>query len=172
MLSKEFPVYQLNEHKTSQICHKTQEKAKNLYLKINGISTKIYPVLTYKMGCRNGCINRDKNAINNFKLIVSNLLKTKMRPEIFTQKNKILSIATKKIKPSNLKRRSSNDLTGKKIVSLRKSVYVNKWNRKIVMIFLINLLIRVSFKSAFAAKLNNPYIKKLLHFPIFTGLIR
>ena len=43
---------------------------------------------------------------------------------LFVHNNKTLSIAPKKIKPSNLKRRSSKDSTGKQIVSLRKTVYV------------------------------------------------
>jgi hypothetical protein len=124
MLSKKFPTYQLNEHNTSKIHHKTLNETQNLYLKKDNIMKKIYPVLTYQMGCRKGCINRDKNAINNFRSIVNNLLKTQTRPLKFTHNNKTLSIAPENEKPSNLKRRSSNDITEKEIVSLHKTVHV------------------------------------------------
>jgi len=52
------------------------------------IITKIHSVLTFKMNNAMGCINRDRNAVLNMYQIVSELVKTKERPEIFQRNQK------------------------------------------------------------------------------------
>lgn len=88
-LKKHFKVYNLDEHKTSKICYKTQEETKNLKVKIkkkdkeikNEKETnknitkeeikKLHPVLTYHMeNNRIGCLNRDKNSCLNMLEII------------------------------------------------------------------------------------------------------
>ncbi len=50
---------------------------------------KLHSVLTYKLENNgSGCINRDKNACMNFKIIVNSLIATKERPKRFQRKTK------------------------------------------------------------------------------------
>ena len=55
-------------------------------LKEDGKIRKLHSVLTFKMGMnRIGCINRDKNAVYNFRAITKSLIETKKRPAIFSR---------------------------------------------------------------------------------------
>ena len=84
MLKKQFEVDQINEHKTSMISSKTFGKTKNLIIEKNKKLTRLHSVLTYKMSDRRtGCIQRDKNAVNNYETIVTSLIKTGERPIVF-----------------------------------------------------------------------------------------
>ena len=84
-LSKEFTIYMIDEHKTSQINYKTGKKNENLYLPDKtGTLRKIHSVLTYKMeNGRLGCINRDKSATKSMKYITDYFLRTRERPKIY-----------------------------------------------------------------------------------------
>ena len=86
MLSKRFKVHQLDEYNTSKLSCKTLKETNNLSLYINGDYRELHSVLTYKMGNgRMGCINRDLNAVKNFKQIVESLLKEQKRPKEFSR---------------------------------------------------------------------------------------
>jgi hypothetical protein len=109
-LNKHFEMYLIDEFRTSIIHHKTGERMKNLVVKqmkntkritnkrsnkvrkskkTNKIG-KIHSVLTFKMenGCR-GCINRDRNAVNNMEKIYKHYIRyisqeeETIRPEVF-----------------------------------------------------------------------------------------
>ena len=50
---------------------------------------KMHSILTYKLeNGRMGCINRDKNSVNNMKIITETYLETKERPKIYCRPNK------------------------------------------------------------------------------------
>ena len=87
-LKEAFPVYNVDEYKTSCITNKTKEPNKNLYLiGKDGNYHKMHPILTYKM-CNNGRIgniNRDRNAVMNIREIVERWLEKQERPEIFNR---------------------------------------------------------------------------------------
>ena len=58
-----------------------------------GVIRKIHAILTYKMSNkRKGCINRDKNAVNNMKRITEQYMKDLTRPEQFKRGEKIKEI--------------------------------------------------------------------------------
>ncbi len=78
-LSKDFTVHLIDEYKTSQLNHKTLLPQKNL--EISG--KKLHAVLTFKLGQRKACINRDKNAVLNMKAITLNLIQKGKRPKEF-----------------------------------------------------------------------------------------
>ena len=106
MLRKKFKVHLLDEYKTSKLNYKTLQETKKLNLYFNNEYRELHSVLTYQMGNnRMGCINRDLNAVHNFKQIVESLLKTKERPEAFKRSKKIKSTNRSKkvkIKDNNL----------------------------------------------------------------------
>lgn len=81
-LNEKYEIYNLDEYRTSCLNYKTETYCDNLQVKgDDGIIRKIHSVLTYKMESnRYGCINRDKNAVNNMKKLVDSYLKTKERP--------------------------------------------------------------------------------------------
>lgn len=81
-LAQRFKVFNLDEFRTSCLSYKTEDYCNNLkIIDENGITRKIHSVLTYKMeNNRYGCINRDKNAVNNMKKIVDSYLLQKERP--------------------------------------------------------------------------------------------
>ena len=93
----------LDEFRTSLVCSKTKYtenknendiECKNLKLYVkyksntkngtkreeDGKIRKLHSVLTFKMG-----INRDKNAVYNFRAITKSLIETKKRPAIFSR---------------------------------------------------------------------------------------
>jgi predicted transcriptional regulator YheO len=80
-LKRDFKVYHINEYNTSKIHHKTKEVMENLQIKTKNGFKKLHSVITFKKGLRGmGCINRDKNAVKNMKIITESLIKTKKRP--------------------------------------------------------------------------------------------
>ena len=82
-LDERFNVYHIDEYKTSIINYKTGERCKNLICD----NLKIHSVLTYQTSNgRLGCMNRDKNSVNNMKKITESLLKTQKRPILFSRK--------------------------------------------------------------------------------------
>jgi len=82
VISKRFNVYNLDEYRTSCLNYKTEERNTNLIITDKyGIKREIHSVLTYKLESnRYGCINRDKNAVNNMKKLVDSYLNHKIRP--------------------------------------------------------------------------------------------
>ena len=89
-LVEQFTTYEINEHNTSKICYKTGVKCKNLYLSHNQCKptekSKIHTVLTYTMSNgRTGCINRDKNGVNNFKIITESWINSRTIPSEYHQ---------------------------------------------------------------------------------------
>ena len=82
---KNYTVYNLDEFRTSCLNYKTEEKCENIYLPDKkGKERKIHSILTYQTESkRMGCINRDKNAVNNMVKIINYYLKNKSRPEKF-----------------------------------------------------------------------------------------
>jgi len=91
ILGKHYKVVKIDEYNTSKISHKTQEKMEdNLYVKFISkkkkkvVEKSLHSVLTYKMGNnRIGCINRDKNAVENMRIITNSLLENKTRPKVY-----------------------------------------------------------------------------------------
>ena len=85
-LKRDFKVVHIDEYNTSKIHHETKEKTENLKLNINGKMKKIHAVLTFKKSdggmC---CINRDKNAVKNMKIITESLLTHKKRPQEYSR---------------------------------------------------------------------------------------
>ena len=85
-LKRDFKVLHIDEYNTSKIHHETKEKTENLKLNINGKMKKIHAVLTFKKSdggmC---CINRDKNAVKNMKIITESLLTHKKRPQEYSR---------------------------------------------------------------------------------------
>ena len=81
-IAERFGVYNIDEFRTSKLNYKTEAKSKNLYLPDKkGKTREIHAILTYKMeNNRLGCINRDKNAVNNIKKIVKHYFETGQRP--------------------------------------------------------------------------------------------
>jgi hypothetical protein len=77
-----YRVYDLDEFRTSCLNHKTLERCDNMYLPDKkGVMRKKHSILTYQMeNNRRGCINRDKNSVNNMIRIVKQFLKDKTRP--------------------------------------------------------------------------------------------
>ena len=82
-IAERFKVYSIDEFRTSCLNYKTEEKSKNLYLPTGKDKQlrKIHSILTYKMeNKRQGCINRDRNAVLNMRKIVQHYFKTGERP--------------------------------------------------------------------------------------------
>ena len=84
-LAKHFTIFNIDEHRTSKINCKTYKENKNLYLPDKkNVMREMHSILTYQMeNNRKGCINRDKNAVNNMITIVRSFLKDRSRPEVF-----------------------------------------------------------------------------------------
>ena len=99
LLSTQIKVYNLDEFRTSKLNYKTEEESNNLYLPDkNKKIRKLHSVLTYKMeNGQIGCINRDKNAVNNMIKIVKYYLENKKRPIKYCR-----SIEPKGVNPSIL----------------------------------------------------------------------
>jgi hypothetical protein len=82
-LGEYFKIYSIDEYRTSLLNYKTEEVSENLYLPDKkGVIRKIHSILTYQMeNKRTGCINRDKNSVNNMAKITKNFLEYKEIPE-------------------------------------------------------------------------------------------
>ena len=103
-LAEKFKVFNLDEFRTSCLHHKTEEKCDNLMVTSkDGIKRSIHSVLTYKNENKGyGCINRDKNSVNNMKKIVSSYLLNKERPLKYRRDHKLEKGATTKKLGDNL----------------------------------------------------------------------
>jgi hypothetical protein len=90
-LAKHFTIFNIDEHRTSMINCKTYKKNKNLYLPDKkNVMREMHSILTYQMeNNRKGCINRDKNAVNNMITIVNSFLKDRSRPKVFRREKLI-----------------------------------------------------------------------------------
>ena len=81
-LKTRFPIYNIDEFRTSCLNYITEEPCKNLYLpdKTN-IERKMHSILTYKMkNKRLGCVNRDKNGCKNIQNLYSLLYFSGLSP--------------------------------------------------------------------------------------------
>ena len=92
-LAEYFKVYNIDEFRSSCLNYKTEEKSENLYLPDKqGELRKIHSILTYQTESkRMGCINRDKNAVNNMVKIVKEYIEKKERPLKFRRDYKCQS---------------------------------------------------------------------------------
>ncbi|AYV80539.1 MAG: hypothetical protein Harvfovirus2_69 [Harvfovirus sp.] len=89
-LAKRFKVYLIDEFRTSCLNYKTEQRCENLYIELNSKVRKIHSVLTYQMqNKRLGCINRDRNAVQNMRKIVHHYLATGKRLERYSRSYKI-----------------------------------------------------------------------------------
>ena len=109
-LAEYYPIYNLDEYRTSCINHKTETLTENIYLPDkNGKSRKIHSILTYQTESKRlECINRDENSVNNMIKLVNYYFEHKDRPEIFKRGNNNIQqkiptpkISTRKSKVSN-----------------------------------------------------------------------
>ena len=109
-LAEYYPIYYLDEFRTSCINHKTETLTENIYLPDkNGKSRKIHSILTYQTESKRlGCINRDENSVNNMIKLVDYYFEFKDRPEVFKRRTQ-QKISTPK-KSSNRKSKVSNDV--------------------------------------------------------------
>ena len=82
-LGEYFTIYSIDEYRTSLLNYKTEEVSENLYLPDKtGVIRKMHSILTYQMeNKRTGCINRDKNSVNNMAKITNYFLEYKEIPE-------------------------------------------------------------------------------------------
>ena len=127
LLSKKFKVYTLNEYKTSQICSKTLEKTSNLVVPIKEKLTKLHSVQTYQMlNNRLGCINRDKNAIHNYKTIVHSLLENGKRPLAFAKNSSNQRSTKNPIVNSKMAQKGKNNLKGTNREQQKNSKVINQ----------------------------------------------
>lgn len=101
-IKEKFPVYNLDEFRTSCLNYKTEELCQNIYLPDKkGKLRKIHAILTYQMeNKRYGCINRDWNSVKNMKKIVDYWFENKERPIKFRRE---YDLVTKSLKVSNQK---------------------------------------------------------------------
>ena len=89
ILSKSYKMIKIDEYNTSKISYKTGEEMKdNLLVKFISRKKKkqvekyLHSVLTYKMSNRRmGCINRDRNAVENMRIIAYSLIDKQIRPK-------------------------------------------------------------------------------------------
>jgi len=93
-LQETFKVYNIDEFRTSCLCHKTEELCDNLYMKFKKDpkqkERKIHSILTYQMeNNRKGCINRDKNGCKNIQKVFQSYILTGERPERYRREYKL-----------------------------------------------------------------------------------
>ena len=136
-LKERFPVYLIDEFRTSVLNHLTEERQENLYLKdLTGRKRKIHSVLMYKTESgRLGCINRDRNAVLNIKKLVNHYMETGKRIENYSRekvskrkvsKKKKVSKKSKKIQPSKDREMNSRPINSNKDRIKRVHLELNK----------------------------------------------
>ena len=89
-LKTRFPIYNIDEFRTSCLNYITEEPCKNLYLpdKTNN-ERKMHSILTYKMeNKRLGCVNRDKNGCKNIQKVFNCYIENGERPEKYKREYK------------------------------------------------------------------------------------
>ena len=103
MLRNHFEIINIDEFNISKLNHKTESKSKNLStttLNKKGIVVKnkdgtdkwikLHSVLTYEMeNKRMGCINRDKNSVQNMKKITYEWLYNRVRPSKYKRQGRL-----------------------------------------------------------------------------------
>jgi len=108
ILAKRFKLYNFDEYRTSKINYKTGTECENLEVKDKkGALIELHHVLRYQIGKRSECINRDKNAVNNYEKIIKHWLLTKERLEPYKR--------TKLITPKSEKETVSNSNKPEKV---------------------------------------------------------
>lgn len=92
LLNDNFDMYLIDEYGTSKYNYKTQQENKNMKVldKGTGRIKDLHAVFTYKMSNKRiGCINRDKNAVNNMCEIVKSLIQKQGRPAYLRREKKV-----------------------------------------------------------------------------------
>lgn len=87
-LATKFKTYSIDEYNSSKINYKSLEKVQNMYLlDRKGVIRKKHSILMYKTeNGRQGCINRDKSAVNGMKLITDYFMEHKKRHPSYARK--------------------------------------------------------------------------------------
>ena len=118
-LREMFEVYKIDEYRTSKYHYKHEVECENYAYEYTEIvegkeekkTKEIHSVLIYKIGKESGCINRDRNGVNNMDKIVRKLLETKERPELYKReqlkKQGTKPVNVKKEENENKKKRST-----------------------------------------------------------------
>jgi hypothetical protein len=102
-LKEAFTVYHIDEFRTSKLHYKTETECENFEYKYKHKTTNeegtqlVHSVLIYKLGRESGCINRDRNSVNNMEKIVRELVSTGERPEKYRREKKVKTIKTVKL---------------------------------------------------------------------------
>jgi len=93
-LKQKFKVYNLDEFRTSMLHHLTENRCDNLYLPDKKhIFRKMHSILIFKIENKEiGCINRDKNAVNNMRKIATSIINGNGRPLKYRRDYKFESI--------------------------------------------------------------------------------
>ena len=89
-MSTRFKTYSIDEFRSSLINYKTLKKTENLYLPDRqGTLRKKHSILTYKTeNNRQGCINRDKNAVNGMRIITKYFIEHGERHPVYKRESK------------------------------------------------------------------------------------
>ena len=88
LLNKNFKMLVMDEFRTSCLNYRTNEKIENMIDKKT--NKKIHSVLILKEKDKViGCINRDRNAVNNYKKIFNSYIENGKRPENFERSYKM-----------------------------------------------------------------------------------
>ena len=89
-MSTRFKTYSIDEFRSSLINYKTLEKTENLYLRDRqGTLRKKHSILTYKTESgRQGCINRDKSAVNGMRIITKYFIEHRERHPAYKRESK------------------------------------------------------------------------------------
>ena len=122
-LATRFTIYSIDEFRTSKINYKSLKPTENLYLPDRkDILRKKHSILTYKTeNGRQGCINRDKSAVNGMKLITTHFLETGNRHPEYKRENK------QTIKAIDLETRKESSEKIKKL-TFKREVLINLKN--------------------------------------------
>jgi len=90
-LGEYFSICSIDEYRTSLLNYKTEEENDNMYLPDKkGVIRKMHSILTFQMeNKRMGCINRDKNSVQNMAKITNYYLMHKKRPLIYQRGYKL-----------------------------------------------------------------------------------
>lgn len=127
-LKEKYPVYLIDEFRTSVLNHLTGERQENLYLADKkGTKRKIHSILTYKTETgRLGCINRDRNAVLNIKKLAKHYLETGKRLEKY-QRGTPKKECRKRIQPLKDREMNSSPINSVKRIT-KKGALRNKSN--------------------------------------------
>ena len=101
----------IDEYRTSKLHYATENECENYKYPYKSKEGEIkyqsiHSVLIYKIRRESGCINRDKNSVNNMEKIVKSVISTGERPENYRREQKN---PTKVAKPEKVKRIRTKD---------------------------------------------------------------